>query len=73
MDENSQLIKIVLFEDPVVVSFQAQLLFRSIQADKNTEAALAILHHTQLLLDGCRTGDEKRYRLVTVGRHAFII
>lgn len=73
MDKNSQLIKIVLFEDPVVVSFQAQLLFGSVQADKNTEASLAILHHTQLLLDGCRRGDEKRRRSVTAGRHVFIV
>lgn len=56
MQENAQLVEIVLGEDPVVVCFQAELLFGSSQTQKNAQAAFTILHHAQLLLDGCRTG-----------------
>lgn len=55
-EENVQLIEIVLREDPVVVGFQAQLLFGSCQSQKKAQASFAVLHQTQLLLDFCHTG-----------------
>ncbi len=51
-----QLIEIVLGKDPVVVRFQAQILFGSSQTQKNTQATFAVLHHAQLLLDRCMAG-----------------
>lgn len=51
---NSQLVEIVLGEDPVVVCFQAQLLFGSVQTHKHTQSTLSVLHHAQLLLDVCK-------------------
>lgn len=53
--KNSQLVEIVLAEDPVVVRFQAQLLFGSVQAHKHTQSTLSVLHHAQLLLDVCKS------------------
>lgn len=54
--ENAQFIKIVLCEDPVVVGFQAQLLLCSSQTKENTQTTFTVLHHAQLLLDGCERG-----------------
>lgn len=57
MRGNIQLIEIVLGKDPVVVCFQAQILLGSSQTQKNTQATFAVLHHAQLLLDRCMTGE----------------
>lgn len=43
-EENSQLIEIVLCEDPVVIGLQAQLLFGSAQAQENAQASFSVLH-----------------------------
>lgn len=51
LKKNSQLVKVVLTEDPVVVGLQAQFLLGSVQANKHTESTLTMLHHLQLLLD----------------------
>lgn len=56
MEENTQLIETVLGEDPVVVGFQAQLLFGPRQSQENAQTPEAVLHQTQLLLDLCQTG-----------------
>lgn len=53
---NAQLIQTALREDPVVVGFQAQLLFGSRQSQENAQTSSAVLHQTQLLLDFCHTG-----------------
>lgn len=53
MQDDSQIIEIVLGEDVVVVGSQAQLLLRPVQTHKDAQAACAVLHHTQLLLDSC--------------------
>lgn len=60
--KNTQLIEIVLREDPVVVGFQAQLLFGSRQSQKNAQTSNAILHQTQLLLDVCQRGGSSSQR-----------
>lgn len=52
---HSQLIQIILTEDPVVVSFEAQLVFGPVQTQEDAEAGFSMFHHTQLLLDRCHT------------------
>lgn len=49
-------IQVVLRKDPVVVCFETKLLFGSVQAQKDTESPLSILHQVQLSLDFCSTG-----------------
>ena len=58
--DDLQFVIIVLCKDPVVLRVEAQLLLGSVESQEDTQAALAILHHAQLLLDGCSVHTENK-------------
>ena len=58
--DDLQFVIVVLCKHPVVLRVQTQFLLGSVETQEDTQAPLAVLHHAQLLLDGCNVHMDNR-------------